>query len=425
MDTTIESIFGRQILDSRGNPTIEVDVKTNNGFGRAKIPSGASTGEYEAVELRDNNPDIFNGKSVMNAVNNVNDIIAKKITGMDAKEQEEIDRAMIELDGTPNKANLGANAILGVSLACARAASNSMNMQLHQYLAQKYTEHSKYIMPVPMMNVLNGGKHAGSKLQMQEFMIMPIGETSFSSALQTGVQCYHELKTKIKNKYGKSAVNVGDEGGYAPPFTCPEEPLDLLVNIIEEYGGGQDNLMIAMDPAASEFYDSQTQKYTVGQKQYSPGELIDYYADMIKTYPICSLEDPLEENDFEGFAELTGKTNIQIVGDDLFVTNTERIQEGIDKKSANALLLKLNQIGTLTESVEAFRLSKKNDFNVVVSHRSGETCDAFISDFSAGLGSGQLKTGAPARSERTEKYNQLLRIEEMEEDNCTFSNPFK
>ena len=254
---------------------------------------------------------------------------------------------------------------------------------------------------------------------------MPVGEETFSSALQIGVECYQQLKSKIAEKYGKNAVNVGDEGGYAPPFSVPEQPLDLLVEIIDNYGGGEDKVKIAMDPAASEFYNSKTQKYTIGSKQYTNIELIDYYTDIIKTYPICSLEDPLEENDFEGFAELLKKTNIQIVGDDLFVTNTKRIQEGIEKKSANALLLKLNQIGTLSESVDAFNLAKKNNFNVVVSHRSGETCDSFISDFSVGMSSGQIKTGAPARGERTEKYNQLLRIEEEEENNSTFKNPFR
>jgi len=424
METIIKSIFARQILDSRGNPTVEVDIRTKEGFGRVNIPSGASTGQYEAVELRDNKAEIYNGKSVMNAVNNVNSIISEKLIGFDAEKQDEIDSMMIEMDETDNKAKLGANAILGVSLACARVAADSLDVPLHKYIAQKYTDNSIYTLPVPMMNVLNGGMHAGGKLQMQEFMIMPIGEETFSSALQTGVECYHQLKAKIADKYGKSAVNVGDEGGYAPPFTVPEQPLDLLVEIIDEYGGGEDKVKIAMDPAASEFYDSKTQKYAVGENHYSPGELIDYYVDMIKTYPICSLEDPLEENDFDGFAEIVKKTNIQIVGDDLFVTNTKRIQKGIDKKSANALLLKLNQIGTLSESVDAFNLAAKNGFNVVVSHRSGETCDSFISDFSVGMGSGQIKTGAPARGERTEKYNQLLRIEEAEKD-CTFKNPFK
>ncbi|MCK5476811.1 MAG: phosphopyruvate hydratase [Candidatus Aenigmarchaeota archaeon] len=425
METNITNIFARQILDSRGNPTVEVEVKTEKGFGRAKVPSGASTGVYEAVELRDGDKKKYNGKSVYNAVNNVNNIISNKIIGMNAENQEQIDKLMIELDGTANKANLGANAILGVSLACARAASDTLNLPLHRYLSGKYSQNKDCLMPVPMMNVLNGGKHAGSKLQMQEFMIMPVGEDSFSDALKTGVECYHELKSKIKDKYGKSAVNVGDEGGYAPPFTCPEEPLDLLVEIIEEFGGGKNNIKIAMDPAASEFYNKDSQKYGVGEKKYTSGELIDYYLDLIKTYPICSLEDALEENDFEGFAELTKKTDIQIVGDDLFVTNTKRLQEGIDKNSANALLLKVNQIGTLTESVDAFNMAHNNNYNVVVSHRSGETDDSFISDFAAGLGSGQIKTGAPARSERTEKYNQLLRIEEMEKENCLFKNPFE
>ena len=403
----IKKIVARQILDSRGNPTVEADVYTENGFGRASVPSGASTGKYEAVELRDSDINAYLGKGVMSAVNNINEIIAKKLIGYDPTQQDLIDKTLIELDGTTNKSKLGANAILAVSLACAKAAANSLNMPLYRYLGGK----DAVRLPAPMMNVINGGKHAGNALDFQEFMIFPVGAATFTEAVQYGVEIYHILKKLIEEKYGKEAINVGDEGGFAPPAKDAYEPIELLMRAITEQGL-VDKVKLAMDCAASEFF--REGRYYVDGNIFTREELLDYYKELVETYPIVSIEDPFNEDDYEGYKLITDVlgSKIQIVGDDLFVTNIHRLKQGIDLGAANALLLKVNQIGTLIESIEAAKLSFENKYGVVVSHRSGETEDTTIADLSVSLNTGQIKTGAPCRSDRNAKYNQLLRIEE-------------
>lgn len=398
----IKKIIGRQILDSRGNPTIEVDVYTTNGFGRAAIPSGASTGIYEALELRDNQK-AFCGKSVLKAVKNIN-IISKKLSGLKISDQHKIDEELIKLDGTENKSRLGANSMLGVSLACARAASE--NKPLYTYLST--LTKSKPILPIPFVNVINGGKHASGALPIQEIMIVPTKFSSYSKALQATVETYHEIKRIISKKYGDKYLQLGDEGGFAPPIKTARQAFDLLETAIGN-AGYNNKIQFAMDAAASEFYDKK--KYIV-EKTLSRDELIDYYLDLIHNYPIISIEDCFDQNDFDSFAMLKNKSKIQIVGDDLLVTNTKRIKIAKEKNACNCLLLKVNQIGTLSESINAANLSKKYGWNVMVSHRSGETEDSFIADLAVSLGCGQIKTGAPARGERTSKYNQLLRIEE-------------
>lgn len=401
----IKDIHAREILDSRGNPTVEVDVFTESGFGRASVPSGASTGKHEALELRDKDSRYL-GKGVRIAVSNVNTEIKKALVGMDVRHQRDIDKAMIELDGTENKSRLGANAILGVSLAAAHAAAKSLKLYLYRYLGGT----GAFTLPCPTMNVINGGKHAGNELAVQEFMIQPKGARTYSEALRMGAETYHTLGTLLSKKYGKAAVNVGYEGGYAPPLKNTRDALDALVSAIEELGYSK-KITIGLDAAASEFYKND--KYNMDGKLLSGGELMEYYEELVKTYPILSIEDPFNEEAFDDFAALTEKLkNTIIVGDDLFVTNVKRLERGIKMNAANALLLKVNQVGTLSEALDAAKLAQKNRYKVVVSHRSAETEDTTIADISVAAGAEMIKTGAPARSERNAKYNQLLRIEE-------------
>lgn len=402
---TIQDIHAREILDSRGNPTVEVDVITESGFGRASVPSGASTGTNEVLELRDKDSR-YHGKGVQIPVHHVNNEIMEEIVGMDVRDQRGIDMAMLALDGTENKSKLGANAILGVSMAVAHAAADSLAIPLYRYLGGT----NSFTLPVPTLNVLNGGEHAGNDLSIQEFMIQPKGAKTFSEALRIGTETYHTLGTLLKKKYGANATNVGYEGGYAPPLQNTQDALDALVSAIEE-NGYENEISIGLDSAASEFYKDG--KYDIDGKALTGGELVDYYADLVKSYPILSLEDPFHEDAFEDFAELTGKLKDTIViGDDLFVTNVKLLEKGIEMGAGNALLLKVNQIGTLSEAFDAARLAHKNGYKVVVSHRSAETEDTTIADISVALGAELIKTGAPARSERNAKYNQLLRIEE-------------
>ncbi|NJE49662.1 phosphopyruvate hydratase [Thermococcus sp. 9N3] len=423
----ITAVIAREILDSRGNPTVEVEVYTPVSMGRAAVPSGASTGTHEAVELRDGGKR-FHGKGVRRAVENVNKIIAPEIIGMDVTWQRDIDMLMIELDGTENKSNLGANAILGVSLAVAKAAANALGLPLYQYIGGT----NAYVMPVPMSNVINGGVHAGNELDFQEFMIMPVGAKSFREGIMWVSETYHTLKKVIAEKYGKNAVNVGDEGGFAPPLKEPSEALDLLTEAIEETGYKVgDEIAFALDPASSEFYDEKLGKYVVGGKEYDRGELLELYKELVSKYPIVSIEDPFHEEDWEGFVEITKELGrkVQIVGDDLFVTNPKRIRKGIELGAANALLLKVNQIGTLSEAIDAAYTAFRAGYGVVVSHRSGETEDSTIADIAVAINAGQIKTGAPARSDRNAKYNQLIRIEEELEGVAIypgrkFRNPF-
>jgi enolase len=401
---SISSIKAREILDSRGNPTIEVEVTTSEGnIGVAAVPSGASTGLYEAVELRDGGPR-FHGKGVQDAVRAVEGEIARELVGRDVLDQDEIDRLMNELDGTPDKGRLGGNAILGVSIACAKAAASSMGLQLYEYIDQEAC-----LLPVPFFNVINGGKHAGNQLDFQEFMLAPTGARSFSEAYRIGAEVYHALKAQLLERHGRSAINVGDEGGFAPPLTRPEEALDAVLEAVEEmsYGG---KVCLALDVAASSFYRDGV--YLVAGKKLERGRLIDLYEELVSKYPIKSIEDPLQEEDFEGFAQITEALPIQVVGDDLFVTNPERLQRGVEMGACNALLWKVNQIGTLTEALDAARLAHENEYAVMASHRSGETEDPFVAELAVGIQCGQLKSGASCRGERTAKYNQLLRIEE-------------
>ena len=408
----IDSVKARQILDSRGNPTIEVEMKSGNFTAVACAPSGASTGSNEALELRDGGKEYL-GKSVKKAVDNVNKLIAPKLVGMNPAEQREIDRTMIELDGTENKSKLGANAIVACSMACSKLASLCKGKELYEHLADVFNFNPRKL-PVPAMNVINGGKHAGNDLDIQEHMIMPVNAESFSEALRYGVEVYHILKKKIQSKYGKSSINVGDEGGYAPPLKETREAFELIVGAIEELGY-QDNVKLAFDSAASEFFDGEF--YHVDGKRLSSGEFVDFYGELIDTYDIVSAEDPFAEDDWDGFVEFTRKfgSKIQIVGDDIFVTNINRLKKGIEVGACNALLLKVNQIGTVSEAVDAARLAFDNGYRVMVSHRSGETCDDFIADLSVAINCGQIKTGAPARGERVSKYNRLLKIEEKGE----------
>jgi len=405
MSLEIEKIQAREILDSRGNPTIEVDVWTCCGFGRASVPSGASTGVHEALELRDGG-DRYNGKGVLKAVKNVNEVIAPKIIGMNAISQCQIDKLIIELDGTPNKANLGANAILGVSLGVAKAAASSLGMPLYRYLGGVST----YRLPVPSFNVLNGGKHAGNELSIQEFMIEPVGAKSFSEGLRMATETYHALGKILQSRYGVGATNVGFEGGYAPPLSKTRDALDAILSALDITGYCEE-IKIGLDPAASSFYRDGA--YYIDGKSLSPEEMIDYYADLVATYPIILLEDPLEEEAYEDFAEITARLpDTIIVGDDIYVTNPLRLKKGIEMHSSNALLLKLNQIGSVTEAFDTARMAFRAGFKIMASHRSAETEDHSLADVAVALGVELLKTGAPARSERTAKYNQLLRIQE-------------
>ena len=407
----ITDVYAREIMDSRGNPTVEVEVYLEDGtIGRAAVPSGASTGQFEAVELRDSESPRYLGKGVLQAVANVNDIIGPAILGFDASEQVAIDRIMIELDGTPNKAKLGANAILGVSMAVARAAAESYDLPLFQYLGGTNAKE----LPVPMMNILNGGAHADNNVDIQEFMIMPIGATSFMEALRYCAEVYHTLKSVLKAK--GLATGVGDEDGFAPNLGSNEEALQVITEAIEKAGlvVGKD-IVFAIDAASSEFYKDGKYHLAGEGKVKTAAEMVEYYAELCEKYPIYSIEDGLAEEDWEGWKLLTdrlGKT-VQLVGDDLFVTNTERLSRGIKEDIANAILIKVNQIGTLTETFDAIEMAKRAGYTAVISHRSGETEDSTIADIAVAVNAGQIKTGAPARSERVAKYNQLLRIEDM------------
>ena len=414
-DFKITKIKSRWILDSRGNPTVESDVFAGNIFARAAVPSGASTGVLEALELRDGGK-AFLGKHVTKAVSNVNDVLGKKLLGFDVREQRNIDEEMFKIDGTDNKSKMGANAILSVSLSSAKLAAKLLQKPLFEYLNHLAfdSERDSYLLPLPCCNIINGGEHAGNNLAIQEFMVLPIGANSFSKAIQTVVEVYQILKKLLKQKYGPSAINVGDEGGFAPNLSLTSEAFDIIIEAIEAagYSMGTD-FVLGMDAAASEFY--QDGYYSIDGKKLNNEELLGYYEDLLSEYPLKSIEDPFDEKDFQSFSKLTAKIGrtIQIVDDDLTVTNIKILKKAIDEKAGNALLLKVNQIGSLTEAIDAAKMAFDNGFNVMVSHRSGETEDPFISDLAVGLCTGQLKSGATCRSERTSKFNQLLRIEEI------------
>jgi len=404
----IDAVHAREILDSRGNPTVEVEVLLTDGsLGRAGVPSGASTGEFEAVELRDGDADRYQGKGVLKAVDNVIDVIGPKVQGLDATDQRFIDQTMLDLDGTPNKGSLGANAILGVSLAVAHAAAESANLPLYKYLGGP----NAHVLPVPLMNILNGGAHADSDVDIQEFMVAPIGAATFSQALQWGAEVYHSLKSVLKEK--GLATGLGDEGGFAPNLPSNRAALDLIVEAIKKagYTPGEE-IALALDVASSEFFENGAYQFE-GQAR-TAAEMTAYYAELVAAYPLVSIEDPLDENDWEGWKTITAELGdkVQLVGDDLFVTNPERLARGIQEKAGNSLLVKVNQIGSLTETLDAISLAQRAGFTTISSHRSGETEDTTIADLAVAVNSGQIKTGAPARSERVAKYNQLLRIEE-------------
>ncbi|PIE01265.1 MAG: phosphopyruvate hydratase [Acidobacteria bacterium] len=406
----IEDIHARQILDSRGNPTVEVEVHLVSGIsGRAAVPSGASTGEREAVELRDGDELMYLGKSVFKAVENVNKVIADELIGYDIRDQREIDQLLIELDGTPNKSKLGANAILGVSLACAKAAANYYELPLYRYIGGA----GACRLPVPMMNILNGGEHADNNVDIQEFMVMPVGAESFSEGLQMGTEVFHSLKAVLKRNGLNTAV--GDEGGFAPNLSSNKQALDYIVQAINEadYEPGKD-IALALDVASSEFYEDGKYHFKGENKTMTSDELIAYYKELVSEYPIISIEDGMDQNDWDGWAKMTEAigSKVQIVGDDLFVTNTRILKEGIKSKAANSILIKLNQIGTLTETLDAIELAHRHGFTCVISHRSGETEDTTIADLAVACNSGQIKTGSSSRTDRIAKYNQLLRIEE-------------
>lgn len=417
----ISSVYARQILDSRGNPTVEVEVVTEEGgFGRASVPSGASTGEWEAVELRDGDKDYYLGKSVFKAVNNVNEIIAEELEfTYDVSDQIGIDKAMIELDGTENKGKLGANAILGVSLAVAKAAADEQGVSLYNYIGGANAK----LLPTPMMNILNGGEHADNSVDIQEFMIFPLGAESFSHALQMGAEVFHSLKKVLSSKGYNTAV--GDEGGFAPNLKSNEEALEIICEAIKEagYEPGKD-VYIAMDCASSEFYNKEDGKYHLDGEGTvkTEDEMIDWLEELVGKYPIISIEDGLDENDWEGWAKLTKRlgNKVQLVGDDLFVTNTKKLEKGIKEGVANSILIKVNQIGSLTETLNAIEMAKEAGYTAVVSHRSGETEDTTISDLVVAVNAGQIKTGAPSRTDRVAKYNQLLRIEDELFDTAQF-----
>ena len=414
MDTTIESISALEILDSRGNPTIEVEVILMDGaWGRAAVPSGASTGEHEALELRDGDKKRYLGKGVLKAVANVNGVISESLFGWDASEQKAIDAELLSMDGTPNKSTLGANAILGVSLAVAKAAANSFGMPLYRYLGGVYA----HVLPVPMMNIMNGGAHTGwQSTDMQEFMVMPFGAPSFAEGVRWGAEIYHALKSVLKEKgYG---TLVGDEGGYAPALKANSEAIELILAAIEKAGfkaGRGKEVAVALDPAASEFFDDKTKKYNLRKegKEFTGEQMVEFWKKWVKDYPIVSIEDGLAQDDWGSWSLMTKELGdkVQIVGDDLLVTNPERVRKAITENAANALLVKVNQIGSLSETIEAVDLCQRAGWRAVVSHRSGETEDATIADLAVALNTGQIKTGAPARSDRVAKYNQLLRIE--------------
>lgn len=407
----IENVYAREVLDSRGNPTIEVEVSLEDGgFGRAIVPSGASTGEYEAIELRDGDKSRYGGKGVLKAVDSVNDVIAEELIGISAYEQKAIDEYMLELDGTPNKAKLGANAILGVSMAVAHASANSLGLPLYAYLGGAHA----HVLPVPMMNIMNGGKHAAGSTDFQEFMVMPVGAPTFREGLRWGAEIYQTLKKVIHDKGFSTAV--GDEGGFAPSLGSNQAALDVIMEAIDKagYKAGED-IFIALDPATSEIYSDGYYHLDIEGKKLTGEEMVEFWADWCDRYPIISIEDGLDENDWENWSKLVARIGdrVQIVGDDLLVTNTDKVKRAIREKAANALLFKVNQIGSLTEAFASAQLSQRHNMTVVTSHRSGETEDNTIADLAVALNAGQIKTGAPARTDRVTKYNQLLRIEEM------------
>ncbi len=421
MDLSIVDVHGREILDSRGNPTVEAEVLLGDGsMGRAAVPSGASTGEHEAVELRDGDKDRYLGKGVLTAVGNVNLAIADALQGMEASDQRRIDDVLVELDGTPNKGNLGANAILAVSMACARASANALKVPLYRYLGGAAAN----ILPVPMMNILNGGAHADSNVDFQEFMAMPIGAETFSEALQWGVEIFHTLKSVLKKRGYNTAV--GDEGGFAPSLKANVEAIELILEAMQQAGfrPGED-VAIALDPAASEFFDKESGKYVFKKSDKSvrsSEDMVRFWSDWVRQYPIVSIEDGLAEDDWGGWRALTEALGdkIQLVGDDLFVTNTERLSRGIEEEIANSILIKVNQIGTVSETLDAIDLARRNGYTAVISHRSGETEDTFIADLAVATGAGQIKTGSASRTDRIAKYNQLLRIEQELDESARF-----
>ena len=421
MSSSIVDIHGRQILDSRGNPTVEVEVRLADGsFGRAAVPSGASTGVHEAWDLRDTDQKAWLGKGVGKAVGNVNGLLADELLGMDALEQVAIDRRMIELDGTENKKKLGANAILGVSLAVAHAAAQYCNLPLYRYLGGPTAR----LLPAPMMNIVNGGQHADNAVDVQEFMVMPLGFDSFREALRCGVEIFHELKKVLKSR--KLNTAVGDEGGFAPDLKSNAEALDLITEAVGQAGyriGEQ--VWLALDVAATEFYDEGTKRYTIDGKQLDSAGMVDFLSAWVDKYAICSIEDGCSEDDWDGWKLLTKKlgNKVQLVGDDLFVTNTTRLQRGIKEGIANSILIKVNQIGTLTETVDAIELARRNGYTSISSHRSGETEDSTIADLAVALGTGQIKTGSASRTDRIAKYNQLLRIEEQLGETAVYAGP--
>jgi enolase len=416
---SLTSVNAREILDSRGNPTVEAILNAENEWASAAVPSGASTGIHEAIELRDKDPKRYLGLGVLKAVNNIKQTIAPKITGFDTRKQRELDELMIQLDGTPNKSRLGANAILAVSLAAAKLAAKLEDRQLYDYLS----EGKGRTLPIPVMNVINGGKHAGTGLKIQEFMIIPAGSKNFKEALRTGSEIYHTLKRVIQAKHGRQSVNVGDEGGFAPPITKTTDALEILIQGITEagYSPGKD-VFVGFDAASSEFYENGN--YDIDGETKSTEQLSDFYLGLVEKFPIRYIEDPFQQDDFEHTAQFTKKVGhkLTVVGDDIFVTNVTRLRKGIDLGAANALLLKVNQIGTLTEAIDAAKLATTNDYAVVTSHRSGETEDTTIADLAVALNCLYIKTGAPCRGERTAKYNQLLRIEEHLAKNALFSS---
>jgi len=417
MSTKIARVQGREILDSRGNPTVEADVVLLGGtIGRAAVPSGASTGEHEAMELRDGDKSRYLGKGVLKAVANVNGEIARAVTGLNASDQKALDRCMIEADGSPNKGNLGANAILAVSMAAARAAASAARQPLYKYLARYSSDSSGNTLPVPMMNILNGGVHADNSVDFQEFMAMPVGAKTFGEALRMGVEVFHRLKA-VLHKRGYSTA-VGDEGGFAPNLKSNDEAIEVILEAIEAAGYKPgEHVAIALDPASSEFYDKASGKYVFKKSDksaHTSEQMTRFYADWVRQFPIVSIEDGLSEDDWAGWKHLTAELGgkVQLVGDDLFVTNTARLQRGISEKIGNAILIKLNQIGTVTETIEAIEMARKAGYASIVSHRSGETEDTFIADLVVAMGTGQIKTGSASRTDRVAKYNQLLRIEE-------------
>jgi enolase len=420
MDSIVK-IHGRQILDSRGNPTVEVDVELADGsFGTAAVPSGASTGAHEAWELRDGDAKRYSGKGVQKAVANINGPLADALLGQPATQQALIDQTMIDLDGTDNKKNLGANAILGVSLATAKAAANFCNLPLYRYLGGV----SARLLPAPMMNILNGGQHADNSVDIQEFMVMPLEFRHFSDALRCGIEIFHRLKKVLAER--QLNTSVGDEGGFAPDLSSNSEALDLIMQAIEQAGyKPRQQVAIALDVAATEFYDARSGHYTIDGRQIDSGGMVDLMAQWVDNYPICSIEDACSEDDWEGWKLLTERLGdrVQLVGDDLFVTNTTRLQRGIDMRIANSILIKVNQIGTLTETVSAVQLASRNGYTSITSHRSGETEDATIADLAVGLNTGQIKTGSASRSDRMAKYNQLLRIEEELGEGAVYAGP--